>query len=174
MSTLHIGLDPSINSTGFSVFLNGKILIDYGVIKPKSSGATTDAERLIVLRSYVTNLIHKHCNEHKVNFADVTVVIEDFQIRKEDYSVRNFDNLKKLIYAIGSCVSGCIYGCNVEMVKPLQWKGMKSKKKTVFDVERMYKLKNVNHNACDAIMMVHAFISIERINKRIGINDHKT
>lgn len=168
MNTLQIGLDPSINNTGFAVFINNKKLIDHGVIKTKSSGASTDDERLIVLNNYVTNIIHKYALEYDVRFENILVVIEDFQLRKEDATKdRNFDNLKKLCYAIGACIGGCVYGGEVVMVKPLKWKGTVSKEQTQKQVGMLYGIGKVNHNSADAIMMVHTVISTRRIMQRI-------
>lgn len=164
-----ISLDPSINNTGFAVF-KGKELIDYGIIKTKRKDEKpSDKNRLINLHRNVRAQIDY---AHSVESSGIDIIIEDFQIRHEDSTLRNFDSLKKLLFAIGTCICASGKDCEVYMTKPLDWKGSSSKENTKFAAKSLYKISgSLDHNAADAIMIGHSHInkgSVINVTKKQG------
>jgi len=145
-----LGLDPSINSPGFSVF-HDQELVKWGVRRTWRGKKPSDQTRLRQLLRDVEGL----CSEHEPD----TVVIEDYQFRTRDVTDRNKDYLKKMIWSIGICIVGAPSRCEVVLVRPLEWKGRKSKAATMAEARIAYRIEGaLNDNAADAIMIAHHYI----------------
>ena len=164
-----IGLDPSINNTGYSV-IRENVLLKYGVIRLSYNTSPTlpDAVRLRMLFHKVQDII----DEVPYSTQDqIEVVIEDFQIRHSDSTIKNFDNLKKLLYAIGACCAAVSTHHKVVMIKPIEWKGTIGKGQTRYLAKTIYQIRgSLDHNAADAIMLAHFHINRSVLTDKLGVD----
>lgn len=145
-----IGLDPSINFTGFGVIRDG-VLVDSGVIKTSGRSKLPDSDKLANLYARLQELY--------ALYNPNVVVIEQYQHRSTDTAQRGKDQLAKLIKAIGVCEASVPHWSDVVMYKPHEWKGKKSKERTVFECRAVYGVKkDLNNNESDAIMIAHHYI----------------
>jgi Holliday junction resolvasome RuvABC endonuclease subunit len=148
-----LGLDPSINFLGYSMFYGAK-LASYGVHKTWRGYVTPpDRQRLKSILRLVGNV----CD----SFSPEVVVIEDWQWRFSDTKM-NKDVLKKLIWAIGICLVGVPESAEVVTFRPHQWKAGKKKEDVINMAKRQFGIKEkLNHNAADAIMLGWHYIQVD-------------
>lgn len=153
MNNTVIAIDPSINFTGYAIFERDS-LVQYGIIR--SGTLCGDRERL-------KNLFDKML-EMCVEFCPDVVVVEDYQFRDSDIQGRNKDGLKKMIWSIGVIITSIPTDIDVVTYKPLEWKGKKDKKTTIFEAKAVYKLRGaLDNNAADAIMLGHHYIKSRKL-----------
>jgi len=158
-----MGIDPSINYTGYSILTYDGKLKDYGLVKTwKGSAKPSDSDRLKKLFLNIRSIWN--------DWTPDCVCIEDYQWRHTDLRGRNKDHLKKLIWAIGVCIVAIPEGCDVELVKPQQWKGTKNKQRTIIECRAMFGLtKDLNNNASDAIMIANHYVTQNFTQRKLPI-----
>ena len=101
-----MGLDLSSNRSGYSVFVDGK-LVSHGAIDLSGDGDSVSRDRDMML--LVGRLITDEMPQH--------VVVED------SFTLKNVQTTKHLSYIIGAAVYQChLVGANVETLLPSQWR----------------------------------------------------
>ena len=140
---MKLSIDPSINSTGFAISQNNKIIAS-GVIKTKGKN---DSEKLKSLFCQIENLYKKF------KFDMVILEITDFfiyQTRKNPFSGKplNIKSLCKLNKAIAIIELFCSMN-NIKLIEltPAQWKNNLSKSIIIALT------KKKNHNEAEAILL---------------------
>lgn len=183
-----ISFDQSSTATGYAVFNNGK-LIDYGLIKPKSSKRVKEVEikkepHLITITmpeeqhnttllriSYICDVIKeliKKTKPHKVYFEEIYMARGKF-----GYSSANISGFRSLSRLQGQLTRIC-WECKTpyEIVLESQWiscygkyskdvKRAERKADTMKKINSIYGLKITVDDVSDAIALGHAMINKE-------------
>ena len=141
--SIRLSLDPSINTTGFAISKNEKIITS-GVIRTRGK---TDAEKLHSLFVKLQSLNKKY------NFSEVILEVTDFYIyqnRKNPITGKplNIKSLCKLNKAIGIIELFCsLHQIKLTELTPGQWK--RNLPKSV--ICSLTKIKN--HNEAEAVLL---------------------